>query len=102
LKYKDGSVDLDYYNNYNLTEDLEKSANETGHYMEDNHENLYKDVEYIEEKPEKKKKKKKTVKDEESEKERKEWEEKVANFLPTDLLTFKIKPRQSEVQKGLK
>lgn len=66
--------------------------------MDENHDNLYKDVEYIDEKPEKKKKKKKkTVQDEEAEQERKIWEEKVANFLPTDLLTLKIKPRQSEV-----
>ena len=56
LKYKDGSIDLDYYNNYNLTEDLEKSFNQSGYHNEETNENLYKDVEYIDEKKEKKKK----------------------------------------------
>ena len=96
LKYKDGSIDLDYYNNYNLTEDLEKSFNQSGYHNEETNENLYKDVEYIDEKKEKKKKKKSQI--EEAEREKKEWEEKVSNFLPTDLLTVKLKPRYHEVR----
>jgi len=100
LKYKDGEGDAEDYEKYNITEDMDKSLNDTAdYYNEDEYskdKDQYKDIDYVDDNKKSKKKKKVKPRNEEVERERKEWEEKVANFLPTDLLTIKLKPNSME------
>jgi len=79
---------------------MDKSLNDTAdYYNEDEYskdKDQYKDIDYVDDNKKSKKKKKVKPRNEEVERERKEWEEKVANFLPTDLLTIKLKPNSME------
>jgi hypothetical protein len=78
LKYKDNetkTIDYKYYENFNLTQELEKQYQEKGS-------KYYEDVEQVKATYGKKEKKDKIA-----EREMKEWEQKTANFNPDIILT---------------
>jgi hypothetical protein len=80
---------MDYYENFNLTEELEKKYNETG---EEHDEEYYKNIENLD----KRKTKRDKIKQREEE-ENRLWEEKIHAFSPHNLLTIVLSPGEYEI-----
>lgn len=103
LKYLDEEnkkIDYNYYKDFNLTDELEREYQET--YQDDKFGDYYKDVENVgkaddltkvSEKKQKKKdskRKRKSQREQQEEQEKKDWDLKMENFHPENLLTALI------------